>query len=627
MKTLSKLVAFFVTTLLVLTSCHTARQTYDVTVVGGGTSGTCAALQSARMGTNTLLVENYSWLGGMLTSAGVSAVDGNFRMPGGLWGEFLHALAAHYGSIGALQTGWVSYVEFEPSVGNAIFQQWAAKEKTLACKFNTTVEKVTRLKDGWELTLRVKGRKQVVRTSYIIDATELGDIAKAVGLPYAIGMDASSETHESQAAATAHPIIQDMTYVMTLKEYDTVQTIARPAGYDPMEFCNSCICKYNVDSLKNDELWSPDKMLTYGRLPNKKYMINWPPCGNDIYLNDIDCTPAQRDSLHRIAKAKTIRFLYFMQHELGMNHLGLADDEYPTADRLPFIPYYREGRRFKGVVQFNLNDILTQYNLQRPLFRTDIAVGDYPVDHHHGQYKDRKGLPDIHFPKIASFGVPLGIIVPRDEDRLLFAEKCVSVTNLVNGTTRLQPVSMQIGQAAGVLASLAVKEGMLPKEISVHEVQRTLLDAGGYLQPYLDVAPQDVCFKPLQRIGVMGILHGTGKNVAWQNETWFRADTLLLYKELDGLTTVYPRLKLPSICTQTVTLGTLKEIIATIAKQEGITFDNGLDNAVEKVYADFHLGTPSNQDAVTRKQTAVLVDRLLQPFERKDVNLYGEWKK
>lgn len=27
------------------------------------------------------------------------------------------------------------------------------------------------------------------------------------------------------------------------------------------------------------------KMLTYGKLPNNKYMINWPRHGNDIYLN------------------------------------------------------------------------------------------------------------------------------------------------------------------------------------------------------------------------------------------------------------------------------------------------------------------------------------------------------
>ena len=66
--------------------CRGAR--YDVVVYGGGSSGVCAAVQSARLGVRTLLVEPTSWLGGMLTAAGVSAVDGNYRLPSGLWGDF-----------------------------------------------------------------------------------------------------------------------------------------------------------------------------------------------------------------------------------------------------------------------------------------------------------------------------------------------------------------------------------------------------------------------------------------------------------------------------------------------------------------------------------------------------------
>ena len=49
----------------------------DVLVVGGGTGGTAAAIQAARRGAKTMLVSEFSWLGGMLTSAGVSAPDGN----------------------------------------------------------------------------------------------------------------------------------------------------------------------------------------------------------------------------------------------------------------------------------------------------------------------------------------------------------------------------------------------------------------------------------------------------------------------------------------------------------------------------------------------------------------------
>ena len=60
----------------------------DVLVVGGGTAGIAAGIQAARLQAKTLIVEETTWLGGMLSAAGVSATDGNHLLPSGLWGEF-----------------------------------------------------------------------------------------------------------------------------------------------------------------------------------------------------------------------------------------------------------------------------------------------------------------------------------------------------------------------------------------------------------------------------------------------------------------------------------------------------------------------------------------------------------
>ena len=108
-------------------------------------------------------------------------------------------------------------------------------------------------------------------------------------------------------------------------------------------------------------MWSREMMITYGKLPNGKYMINWPIEGNDYYVDMIDMTPEERADAVRRAKSHTLSFVYFLQHELGFNTLGLADDEFPTDDRLPFIPYHRESRRIHGAVRFTLNDITDPY--------------------------------------------------------------------------------------------------------------------------------------------------------------------------------------------------------------------------------------------------------------------------
>lgn len=57
----------------------------DVLVIGGGASGVSAGIQAARMGAKTAIVEESPWVGGMLTAAGVSAIDGNYNLPAGMW--------------------------------------------------------------------------------------------------------------------------------------------------------------------------------------------------------------------------------------------------------------------------------------------------------------------------------------------------------------------------------------------------------------------------------------------------------------------------------------------------------------------------------------------------------------
>lgn len=113
-----------------------------------------------------------------------------------------------------------------------------------------------------------------------------------------------------------------------------------------------------------------------------------------------------------MAKNFTMCYLYFLQTELGYNTLGLADDEYPTADKLPFIPYHRESRRIHGKVRFTLNHIMDPYDQPEKLYRTCIAVGDYPVDHHHARYSGWTELPNLYFYPVPSFGLPLGSLLP-----------------------------------------------------------------------------------------------------------------------------------------------------------------------------------------------------------------------
>ena len=332
-----------------------------------------------------------------------------------------------------------------------------AAESLLDVRFNTKVDGITRKDNYWLVNMEREGRKETIKASVLIDGTELGDVAKACGATYDIGMDAREVCEEPLAGEKANDIIQALTLVAVLKDYGKHVTTKKPEGYDPSYFYCSCKVPQCTNPKEGKRVWDCQSMLNYGKLPNNKYMINWPIEGNDYYLNLIEMTPEQRIEALKDAKNFTMCFVYYMQTELGFKTLGLADDEFPTADRLPFIPYHRESRRIHGLVRFNLNHVSNPFTQPEKLYRTNIAVGDYPVDHHHARYQGWSNLPDLHFYPIPSYGLPLGALVPKDVKGLIVAEKSISVSNLINGTTRLQRVVMQIGQAAGALGARAVQ--------------------------------------------------------------------------------------------------------------------------------------------------------------------------
>lgn len=516
-----------------LMGCKQTNTNFDILIVGGGASGIMAGIQAARMGEKTLILEETEWLGGMLTSAGVSAIDGNYRLPSGLWEEFRQEIYAHYGGAEKVQTGWVSMVLFEPDVAAKILKKMADQEPNLSIQFKSKVLSADKTTEGWKVLLEKDAELKAFEVKVLVDATELGDIAKMVGVTYDVGMDSEVTTGEAIAPEISNEIIQDLTYVVILEEFSKGEdhTIPKPNNYDPSIFDCSCDVYCHDDGVP-DRLWDCDKMMNYGRLPNNKIMINWPIKGNDYFVNAIDMSEEERKEHFELAKAHTKNYIYFLQTELGYANYGIAKNIFPTQDGFPMIPYHRESRRIHGEVQFTLNDLAQPFEQKSKLYRTGIAVGDYPVDHHHDAYYGTLDLPDLHFYPVPSYTLPLGTLIPKNTSNFIVAEKSISVTNLVNGTTRLQPVCILIGQAAGILAALSVEGNISPSEVSVRDVQQVLLDAGAYLMPYVDVSKENPFFTAIQRIGATGILKGEGKNVGWENLTLFYPDSLVKVKPL-----------------------------------------------------------------------------------------------
>lgn len=595
----------------------------DVLIIGGGASGTAAGIQAARMDVNAIIVEESTWLGGMLTSAGVSCIDGNSRMPSGFFGEFRDSLSAIYGGDQNMKVNWVSNYSFEPSVANNLLQRMAAREADhLSLMFDTRLVSAEKNENGWTAVVAdAEGKETTIHAKVLIDGTEFGDVARMTGVGYDLGMENGKITGEDIAPDSAYNIVQDMTMVAILKDYgpDADMTIPMPEGYNREEFIHTCVSPLAPEPVPGRPAFSQEQMMTYGKLQNGKYMINWPLFGNDYYANIVDMTREERDSVLALAKNHTLQYIYFLQTEFGYKNLGLADDEFPTADLMPFIPYVRESRRIHGLVRFMVNDINTPYDRPDPLYRTGIAVGDYPVDHHHSSYNGPQDLPNLYWHGIPSWCLPMGTLIPKDVDDMLVVEKSISVSNIANGSTRLQPVTTQIGQVAGVIAALAVKEDKSVKDIDVRQVQKELLSRGGYIMPFLDVKKDDSRFVPYQHIGASGVLRGEGKSINWSNETWLNADSVLTGDALEGFYELYPDAKGIAPAEGPLSVAQAMALVKKASGKDDIDIAGILE----------HYGFPGGEvdRPMLRGGFAVVVDSILDPFGSFPVDIKGNFKK
>ncbi|MBG1270837.1 FAD-dependent oxidoreductase [Nostoc sp. WHI] len=486
------------------------NQTYtaDVLVVGGGTGGTAAAIQAARRGAKTILVSEFPWLGGMLTSAGVSVPDGNEleAFQTGLWGAFLHELRQR--QPGGLDNSWVSFFSYDPRIGAEIFADWVQELPNLHWISGEVPIEVYRQDD---LITGVRFADFAVTAKIILDGTELGDLLALAEIPYRWGWELQSEWGEPSAPTTFNSLtekypVQAPTYVVIMQDFGKAVAPEIPAAPNdnPSQFTGAW------------DGYGAETFLNYGRLPGSRFMINWPICGNDYGegVGRLIESELSRGEFIQESRSHSQNFARFIQNQLGRRY-GLAKKVFPhTPTAFALHPYYRESRRLVGLTTVREQDILpvaegrvaSIFNdafalgvggasRREASCREAIAIGNYANDHHY---------PGVQFPLQPKsirwggrwtgtpFTIPYSCLIPAAIDGFLACEKNISVSHIANGATRLQPVVMGIGQAAGMAAAMCVELNCQPRDLPIRALQTALLQdksAKAAIIPFFNLPP------------------------------------------------------------------------------------------------------------------------------------------
>lgn len=452
----------------------------DILVVGATAAGTAAAVSAARAGASVLLIEETTRVGGMCSNGlGVSDIR-SVEHSYGFFDEFRKNVVLHYG-VGAGLT-------CEPGVANSILTSLVLAESKISFAPRHIARAIVRDGNSWAVQIKdlATGESFVAHANVVIDATVEADLAAAAGVEFRVGREprTDDEPHAGRvfydnatdeilpgSTGVGDGRIQSYAYLLTVKDYGhrDDRTIPRPDGYDPRDY------RYSPE-------WELSWAFQYGRLPNGKFELNQHPWGGDLPGINYYYPTASRSERKRISPLhlnRALGYLYYLQIELGMKSIGLCEEDYPETGGLPESLYVREARRMIGRTFMRECDITLSADrvVEHP-----IAVGDYPMDSHAtapalDPNARHRGEGEFWLVKHTPvYRVPLGVILPRSTLGMI-VPTAVSASHVAYGTLRMEPVRMQMGQAAGVLAAVAVQTGLDPSVVP-YDMFRDLLDGG-----------------------------------------------------------------------------------------------------------------------------------------------------
>lgn len=510
-------------------SATSTTRSIEVAVLGGGAAGVGAAIAAARQGVRVLLIEETDRLGGMMSN-GVCRTDiGRPPSSNGLFEEFRTRIADYYDRQGQLAASNKGFI-YEPDVADFHLKQMVEETTGIETLWGYYLaEKGGVEKEGHRLQKILleneSGEKLTVSAQVFIDATDTGDILGQAGVAevdWTYGRENMSDYNErhnghiyvdpvtqqrSGGTGKGDKLIQAYNYRVTY-QVNGFTGYPVPANYEanlPLFRMappggGSCI----INGKEYRDMW------IQAIVPNNKLDINLDRVGiNHRYPLG---SRAERKKIAQAHKDFALGYLHYLRTERGMPEMGLSSDDYEEHGHFPPLMYVREARRMLGEFVFTENDALPAEGRPRaPRKRDSVAIGTYGMDSHCVSDAEvtTRSCEGGFWIGVAPYQIPYGVMVPRRIEGLLVPH-AASGTHVGFSTMRMEPVRMNLGQAAGTAAAIAIRDNLLLRKVPIGKLQHSLADQQQMLIYFADVSPRQPGFAAIQRLGVRGAVFGRG---------------------------------------------------------------------------------------------------------------------
>jgi FAD dependent oxidoreductase len=415
----------------------------DVLVAGAGSAGSTAAIASARIGADTVLIDRLGFLGG--TSTSVLDTFYAFFTPGrrpskvvsGIPDDVVAGLSAEDAVFERPNTyGAGTGLTYDPEVLKRVWETLAL-DAGVRVLLHTFVFGVRLDADGRlaEVDVLTKGGPRTYRPRVVVDASGDADLAHLAGAPY-------------ERPGENGPV-------------QSVSTVFRMANVDVAR----------AEAVPKEEMWrlmaGAAESGAY-RLPRLEGSVHRTPQAGVMMalmtrMRDVDATdPEQLTAAEIEGRRQCHEYFRFLRERVP---------GYERAELVSTSPAIgvRESRRIIGDHVLTGDEILAATQ-----FEDQIARCGAPIEDHHSGSDTRW----VYLEEGATYGIPYRSLLPRKVEGLIVAGRCFSATHDAHASARSMGTCMAMGQAAGTTAALAAEAGTTPRALDPQLLRERLAADG-----------------------------------------------------------------------------------------------------------------------------------------------------
>jgi len=425
---------------------------WDVIVAGGGPSGCTAAIAAAREGAKTLLIESMGALGGMGTLGLVPAwcpySDGEQIIHRGLALKVFDACKQGMPVVDNNKWDWVA---IDPELLKRIYDDMVT-ESGATVLFGTSLAAVDATENG-EVNAIITSSKaglQALKAKVYIDCTGDADLCVWAGADYEKG--------------NANGELQPATHCFQFSNVDSCNYLN--GGRPPHQLVKDIALTGKYPRLNGAHLCN--SLLGPGTVGF-----------NAGHIWDVDNTDPVS-----ISKA------LIQGRKMAVDFRTALAEAVPQTFANAFIVAtgalmgIRETRRVIGDYVVTIDDFIA-----RKTFDDEICRNAYPVDIHCA--KDEKAAHDKGevsamtrheaYEKGESHGIPYRSLIPAKLKNVLVAGRSISTDRDVQGSTRVMPPCLCMGEAAGLAAAMAVPANGDVRSVDTDKLRGRLREEDAYL--------------------------------------------------------------------------------------------------------------------------------------------------